>query len=121
MADKTLLEDLLRNLIVNAQHACAEKGGVTVRCTKADDTCLLSVQDTGCGIPKEEISKLTQPFYMVDKSRARAENGSGMGLALCERIAALHGGTLNIESVKGEGTTISLTLAAAKEAKHDEE
>lgn len=73
----------------------------------------LTVQDHGCGIPADKLARVTEPFYMVDKSRARAGGGSGMGLALCEKIAALHGGRLQIESVEGEGTAVTVRLPAA--------
>lgn len=110
--DKPLLDDLLRNLIINAQRACAQKGDVKVCCEREGDACVLTVSDTGCGIPGHEIGKITEPFYMVDKSRAHSDNGSGMGLALCSRIAALHGGTLEIKSEEGMGTQVSLVLPA---------
>ena len=66
--------------------------------------------DTGKGIPAEELSRITEPFYMVDKSRARAQGGAGLGLALCRRIVELHGGTLEFESVLGQGTTARVYL-----------
>lgn len=77
--------------------------------------CCCVVRDTGCGIPKEELCRVTEPFYMVDKSRARKAGGSGMGLALCQKIAALHGAQLCIESQVGVGTRVSFTLKPAKE------
>ncbi|MEG0768492.1 MAG: HAMP domain-containing sensor histidine kinase [Ruthenibacterium sp.] len=116
LADRVLLEDLLRNLMVNAQRACSRGGSITVGCERRGDMCILFVTDTGCGIPQEEIAKLTEPFFMVDKSRARQANGSGIGLSLCSRIAALHGGTLHFESEtsgSNRGTTVSLALHAA--------
>ena len=63
-----------------------------------------------CGIPADKLARVTEPFYMVDKSRARKQGGSGMGLALCQRIAAVHGGTLQISSQVGVGTTVTVTL-----------
>ena len=73
----------------------------------------LAVQDTGCGIPPEDLPRLCEPFYMVDKSRARHHGGSGLGLALCAKIAELHGTTLQFESEAGHGTVVKITLAAA--------
>ena len=64
------------------------------------------VQDHGKGIPKEEIPKITEAFYMVDKSRSRKAGGIGMGLALCQKIAEIHGARLLIESTVGVGTRI---------------
>ena len=70
------------------------------------------------GIPAAELGRITEAFYMVDKSRSRAQGGAGLGLALCERIVALHGGRLEIKSVEGKGTQVSVHLkgGAADEA-----
>ena len=59
---------------------------------------------------REDLSKITEPFYMIDKSRSRAQNGAGLGLALCQRIAELHGTTLEYESEPGKGTTVRVLL-----------
>ena len=67
----------------------------------------LTVQDHGCGIPADKLARVTEPFYMVDKSRSRRQGGSGLGLALCSRIAQAHGGTLAMESELGKGTTVT--------------
>lgn len=62
------------------------------------------VQDFGKGIPDEDLKKVTEAFYMVDKSRSRANGSVGLGLALCQKIADIHGYTLKLESREGEGT-----------------
>ena len=69
---------------------------------------LVTLRDYGRGIPKEDLQKITEAFYMVDKSRARASGGSGLGLALCRRIAELHHAEMRIESRQGEGTKVSI-------------
>ena len=69
-----------------------------------------TVRDYGVGIPQEEQAKITQAFYMVDKSRSRSRNGAGLGLALCAEILALHGAALDIESEPGKGTSMSFAL-----------
>ena len=74
-----------------------------------DSHVTLTVRDTGCGIPAGDLPHVTEPFYMVDKSRARDQGGSGMGLALCARIAELHGTRLELESRPGAGTRVHLT------------
>ena len=68
----------------------------------------LLVRDFGKGIPPGEIGRVTEAFYMVDKSRSRKAGGVGLGLALCSRIAEIHGWSLRIESRVGEGTEISV-------------
>lgn len=110
MADRPLLADLLYNLVVNAVRASRPGGPVQVGFEVQNDTVALFVRDEGRGIPQNELGRITEPFYMVDKSRARAQNGSGLGLALCQRIAAAHGSTLEFESEVGKGTTVRLAL-----------
>ena len=109
-ADRVLLADLLRNLAVNALHASPPGNTVRLICTDAGNGWRLAVIDTGCGIPAEAVPHLTEPFYRVDKARARADGGSGIGLALCAEIAAAFGTKLNFASEVGAGTTVSLTL-----------
>ena len=116
MADRPLLADLLYNLAVNAVRASKPGSPVHVGFEAQGTGIMLFVQDKGRGIPESELGRITEPFYMVDKSRARKAGGSGMGLALCQKIAALHGAQLRIESQAGVGTRVSFTLKEAKEA-----
>lgn len=110
--DADLLCDLVLNLITNAAKA-GPGGTITVSAEQAGKTVLLRVRDHGCGIPADQLSRVTEPFYMVDKSRARKQGGSGLGLALCSRIAQAHGGTLTIDSAPGKGTAVTITLRTA--------
>lgn len=80
---------------------------------------LVTLRDYGRGIPKEDLQKITEAFYMVDKSRSRKEHGAGLGLALAVKIAKLHHTELVYESVAGQGTGVSFMLA--KEADDEEE
>ena len=108
--DADLLLGLLCGLVQTAAKASPAGMPVTVLLADAGDTVALTVQDHGCGIPADKLARVTEPFYMVDKSRARKQGGSGMGLALCQRIAAVHGGTLQISSQVGVGTAVTVTL-----------
>ena len=110
LADKPLLADLLYNLVVNAVHASKPGAPVQVGFEAQGGHVVLFVRDEGRGIPPHELGRITEPFYMVDKSRARAQNGSGLGLALCQRIAAAHQTALEFESEVGRGTTVRLPL-----------
>ena len=74
---------------------------------------VVSVLQPGCGIPAADLPRLTEPFYMVDKSRTRAGGGSGLGLALCAAIAARHGTALQVESEPEAGTTVTVALPLA--------
>ena len=98
--DPDLLILLLTNLFDNARKAGADQVNVSF------ENGILTVSDNGCGIPAEQLDKITQPFYQGDSSRS--QEGFGLGLALCQRIAALHGGALAVESEPGRGSRFSL-------------
>lgn len=115
-ADRTLIADLLVNLCQNAAKASAAGGVVRVTAAPTGGRLRLSVRDEGWGIPAAELPRVTEPFYMVDKSRARAQNGSGLGLALCQKIAGAHGTSLEFESAEGVGTTVSFWLEVCDDA-----
>ena len=100
--DADLMESLLVNLLDNAVKA--SKPGSEIELKAWNNTIL--VRDHGKGIPEEEISRVTEAFYMVDKSRSKKAGGIGLGLAICQRIAQIHGARLSIESTLGEGTSV---------------
>ena len=104
--DPALMESLLINLIDNALKATDAGGSIWVKAYEKAGKKIFEVSDTGMGIPEEELGKITAAFYMVDKSRSRKEGGSGLGLALCVKVAEIHGGCLKIESRQREGTTV---------------
>ena len=104
--DPALMESLLVNLIDNALKATDTGGSILVKAYETSGKKIFEVSDSGMGIPEEELGKITDAFYMVDKSRSRKEGGSGLGLALCVKVAEIHGGFLKIESQPGEGTTV---------------
>ena len=114
-----LFKTLMINLVDNARKA-SHKGSVIELFGKVEDGgYAMYVRDHGRGMPKEELSRITEPFYMIDKSRSRAQNGAGLGLALCQRIAELHGTKLEYDSEEGKGTTVRILLkggAADEEA-----
>lgn len=110
-----LMKTVCLNLLDNARKATAPGGVVTLTGRGSEAGYLIEVADTGRGIPAEELSRITEPFYMVDKSRARAQGGAGLGLALCRRIVDLHGGTMEFESVTGRGTTVRVRLKGGSE------
>ena len=97
--------DLITGVLINlADNACSAGAKHVTVSAKGRE---LSVSDDGCGIPKEIIDKVTQPFFRADKSRSRKGGHAGLGLALAERVAQLHGAHLSIESREGSGTIVS--------------
>lgn len=120
-ADSGLIQTVLVNLLDNACKA-SEAGSKIEILGKAESLGYrFMIKDYGIGIPQEEISKITEAFYMVDKSRSRSRNGAGLGLALCAEVLALHDSKLEIDSTLGEGTTISFLLQEeGKEEQHEE-
>ncbi len=105
-----LFKTLLINLIDNARKASRKGQSVELFGKREDGGYAFYVRDRGRGMRQEDLSKITEPFYMIDKSRSRAQNGAGLGLALCQRIAELHGTTLEYESEPGKGTTVRVLL-----------
>lgn len=115
--DKELLLSLFYNLLDNAVKATdkGEKGFILLKGTGLPGGCYeVKVVDNGRGIPREEISRITEAFYMVDKSRSRKEGGAGIGMALCHKIIKLHGGSLQIDSRLGEGTVMKVVFPAER-------
>lgn len=117
--DEEILLSLFYNLLDNAVKATdkGENGFVFLKgMARRDGNYEVKVVDNGRGIPREEISRITEAFYMVDKSRSRKEGGAGIGMALCHKIIKLHGGSLMIDSRLGEGTVMKVIFPAAEKA-----
>ena len=114
-----LIKTVLLNLLDNGRKAM--EGGGTLQLLgrfeqeKGREGFAFYVKDTGKGMPKEELSRITEAFYMVDKSRARRQGGAGLGLALCAEIVKRHGGRLSFQSVEGRGTLARVWLPAEEE------
>lgn len=106
--DPDLLLSLFCNLIDNARKACGEGGMIRLEGEQRREGYCLCLTDNGCGMPEEEVHKITEPFYMIDKSRARKEGGAGIGMALCQKIIRMHRAQWEIQSRQGEGTKISI-------------
>lgn len=106
--DMDLLLSLFSNLIDNARKASEKGGQIFLEGKNTKGGYSFVIRDNGRGIPEEEIYKITEPFYMVDKSRARKEGGAGIGMSLCQKIILLHHAEWDIQSVIGEGTEIHI-------------
>jgi two-component system phosphate regulon sensor histidine kinase PhoR len=110
LMDFDLMLSLLINLVDNA--AKASKPGQSVQINSYKN--VIEVTDHGIGIPNEEISRILEPFYMVDRSRNKRKGGSGLGLALVKRIADAHGAQIDVESILGQGTTVRIIFPVNK-------
>ena len=114
-ADRDRLSQILVNLVDNAVKYTPKGGSVSFEAARTDTNQIrIMVRDTGQGIPPNDLPRITERFYRVDKARARVEGGTGLGLAIVKHLVQLHGGTLHIESEYGKGTTIEFLLPAAQ-------
>ena len=107
-ADKGMMEELLYNLCDNAIRYNHPGGRVDVRVESHGSQVILSVKDTGIGIPKESQERVFERFYRVDKSRSKSTGGTGLGLAIVKHIVALHQAQIRLESEAGKGTEITV-------------
>lgn len=108
--DPDRMEQVLTNLVDNALRHTPSHGSVTIR-ARGDKTLLLEISDTGSGIPQEDLPFVFERFYKADKARTRGrEGGTGLGLAIAKNIVEAHGGTINVQSKMGEGTTFTIAL-----------
>ncbi len=108
--DIGLIERVLENLIENAIRHCNENGTVQVIITEKDGGVHVRVADTGKGIPAEELSRIFNRFYQVDKHRSNKNGSAGLGLAIVKRILSLHGSSVEVHSEVDKGTEFSFTL-----------
>lgn len=114
--EKDLLISLFANLIDNSKKASQEGDVIWIEGRNGREGYEITVRDEGRGIPREELSKITDAFYMVDKSRSRKEGGAGLGMTLCSRIVHLHKAKWKIESELDKGTSVTVTfMQEAKE------
>ena len=112
-ADRDRLSQILVNLVDNAVKYTPTGGHVRFLAAEEPGHVRLTIQDTGQGIPASELPRITERFYRVDKARSREEGGTGLGLAIVKHLVQLHGGTLQIDSEYGKGTTIAFLLPVA--------
>ncbi len=108
VCDSLLVGMAVTNLIGNAIKACKGGGKVEIGCYAEEESAVIYVRDNGIGMTEEQLARITEPFYRTDKSRNRADGGTGLGLALCDRIAKAHGAELRFESKLGEGTVATI-------------
>jgi signal transduction histidine kinase len=113
LVDPAKLHDALRNLLANAITYAPEHSTIEIAASRNDDSVELSVADRGPGIPDEEVARVFERFYRVDKSRARDPGGTGLGLAIVKHLIELHGGSVRVENRPEGGARFTIRIAVA--------
>lgn len=111
--DVEMWEGIVFNLLSNALKFTFE-GEINLKLEQQDGQVVLTVADTGVGIPAEELPKLFSRFHRIESTRSRTYEGSGIGLALAQELVKLHGGTISVASTVGEGTTFTIAIPTGK-------
>jgi signal transduction histidine kinase len=107
------ISQVLRNLLENAVTHTGKGGSISVAARPADGMLEITVADTGEGIPAEDLPNMFERFYRVDKSRARATGGTGLGLTIAKRLVEAHGGQIAVQSEVGKGSRFAFTIPVA--------
>ncbi|MFL0253145.1 sensor histidine kinase [Clostridium neuense] len=108
LADKDLIKIMICNFVDNSIKASKSGSKIFIKLYNFEKETKIEVIDSGIGIPKESLDKIGQPFYMVDKSRSRKNNGAGIGFSICRRIAEAHNAEIEIKSEINKGTKVSV-------------
>ncbi len=108
--DRSSLQEIMQNLLDNAVRYTPEGGRVTVKAEAREQDIVISVTDTGIGIPKAEQERIFERFYRVDSARSRESGGTGLGLAIARHLVEAHGGHIEVQSEVGCGSTFSVFL-----------
>lgn len=117
--DVDKITQVLDNIISNAMKYSPEGGCITYRLVEEEQRIIVKVSDEGVGIPKENVNKIFDRFYRVDRARTRRLGGTGLGLAIAKEMVQAHNGDIWAESVEGKGTTIFFTLPYDRMAEDD--
>ncbi len=110
MADERKMEQILQNIFDNAIQYTDANGSISVILEQYKDTCRLTIADTGCGIPEQDLPHIMNRFYRVNKARSRSNGGSGLGLSIVKKLVTLQNGEITIESKAEKGTKVILVF-----------
>ena len=118
--DTDKMTQVIDNILNNAIKYSPDGGKITVSMKTTDDQMILSISDQGLGIPKQDLPKIFDRFYRVDRARSRAQGGTGLGLAIAKEIIKQHNGFIWAKSEYGKGSTFTIVLPYDKDAVKDE-
>lgn len=110
LADRQRLEQVMLNLLDNAVNYTPPGGAITVRAAVQGAFVAVAVSDNGIGIPPQAVARIFERFYRVDPGRSRAAGGTGLGLAIVKHLVQLHGGSVQVTSTPGQGSTFTVLL-----------
>ena len=113
-ADKGKMSQVLYNLISNSIKYGKRGGKTKISCHQSQSTCKITIKDNGIGIAEQNITRLFERFYRVDKSRSREQGGTGLGLAIVKHIVEAHGQTIDVKSTVAKGTEFVFSIERAK-------
>lgn len=115
IGDEEKLKQVFINILENAIHYSTDHSSIHVESSIVDSFAILTITDYGIGIPPEDLPHVTERFYRVNKARSRSDGGSGLGLSIVEQIVKQHKGKLEIKSIVGEGTSVSVMFPLMEE------
>ena len=110
MGDRARIEQVLMNIVTNALKYTPDGGTIDMYGGRTGNDIWVKITDTGIGIPQEDLARVFDRFYRVDKARSRESGGTGLGLSIAKEIVTLHSGSIVVDSKQGTGTTVTVTL-----------
>jgi signal transduction histidine kinase len=112
-ADRQLIKQVLINLLGNAIKFSPEGDKILIQCIQEEERFVFAIVDHGCGIPKDQVATLFDPFVQVREAQTDSIKGTGLGLSIVKKIVELHGGEIWVESILGKGSSFYFSLPKA--------